>query len=97
LIINNANKVIDKHLVCKGTSNMLTVTPADILRPVLMTGGNSIILAHNHPSGDVSPSHEDITFTAKIKKACNIMAINLLDHLVYSSDNYYSFKKEGIL
>jgi DNA repair protein RadC len=97
LILNIKNKVIEKHLVCKGTHNALYIQPVDVIRPVLLTNGSRILLAHNHPSGEVSPSEDDIAFTRKIEQACKLMGIELLDHVVYSDNEYYSFKKQGIL
>jgi DNA repair protein RadC len=97
LIMNNGFNVIDKVLIAKGTHNAMIVTPKDILTPVLLASGCNIILAHNHPSGDTQPSEDDIVFTRKVMKACEVMGIALADHIIYTSKDYLSFKKEGLM
>ena len=97
ITLNTKNKIIEKTLISKGAHNTLMITPMEIFRPLMLSNGNNFIIAHNHPSGDTQPSEEDITFTRKIKKASEIMGCNLLDHLVYSDTEYYSFKSEGLL
>ena len=97
LILNVKNQIIDKILISKGTYNSVMVTPLDIIRPLMLMAGNNFILSHNHPSGDVSPSEEDINFTSKIMKATKVVGLNMLDHVIYGSDNHYSFKKNGLM
>ena len=97
LIINNKNGVIDNILLARGGHNSLTVTPAEILRQILLTDGNRFILAHNHPSGDCEPSDEDKSFTKRIDKAARMIGIDLLDHIVYSSDDVYSFRQNQLI
>lgn len=97
LILNTKNQVIDKHLVSKGGINTTLITPAEILRPIFLTNGNSFIIAHNHPSGSIEPSEEDIIFTRKIKKASEVCGLSLLDHVIYTSTSFYSFKKKDLL
>lgn len=97
LILNTKNKIIDKILISKGGHNSMAITPIEILRPIIMTNGNNFILAHNHPSGDINPSEEDITFTRKLKKAVDLLGLNLLDHVIYTDSDWYSFNKENLL
>jgi len=97
LILNTKNTVIEKHLVSKGGMSSMLITPAEIFRPIFLTNGNKFILAHNHPSGQCEASIEDIEFTIKIKKASEICGLQLLDHVIYSSDSFKSLKKEGLL
>lgn len=97
LVLNIKNQVIDKYLIAKGGYNMVMCTPADILRQVLQAGGQNFIVAHNHPSNSVEPSQEDIIFTKKVEKASQIVGLNLLDHLIYTPEKFYSFKKNGII
>ena len=99
LIMDVKNQVIEKHLVLKGGYNLLMCKPADIFRPLLMHGGGHFVLAHNHPSGDCSPSEEDLIFTREIKKVADILGVKFLDHLIYTSnlDDYYSFKKNDLI
>jgi DNA repair protein RadC len=97
LILNTKNNVIDKHLVSKGSISSTVITPAEIFRPIFLTNGNNFILAHNHPSGDSYPSEEDIIFTKRIKKASEVCGLHLLDHVIYSSNNFQSLKQLGLL
>lgn len=97
LTVDSQNKVIEKTLLAKGGTNVLYLAPSDIFRHVLLTASNRFVIAHNHPSGDTSPSEEDITFTGKVVKACKVMGLTLLDHVVYTSDKYYSFKAQGLI
>jgi len=98
LIICNIKNVVLKTLIAKGSYNKIMVKPADIFRPVLIAGGNSFLLLHNHPSDGVpEPSEEDIQFTSKINKASTIVGLTMLDHIIFTNDKYYSFKKEGLL
>jgi len=97
LILDIKNKIIDKILISKGANNILYILPLDIIRPVILTNSNKIILAHNHPSGDCEPSEEDLKMTKKIKEACDLIGIVLLDHIIFSSEDYYSLKKGNLL
>jgi len=97
LIFDTKNQIIEKHLIAKGGYNTLMMKPAQIFRKVLITGGDSFIIAHNHPSGDVKPSEDDIVFTKKVLKGASLLGINFLDHIIYCNENHYSFKKENLL
>ena len=95
--LNNKNAILLKELVAKGHINRISITPSDIFRPLLLNNCNSFILAHNHPSRELSPSPEDEDFTSKIKEASNLMGLSFLDHIIFSNTDFFSFKKEGIL
>jgi len=97
LIINIKNNLIKKILIAKGSYNSLMANPIDFFRPIILTAGNKFILAHNHPSGDITPSEEDINFTNRIKKASNLLGLALLDHIIFTDEKWYSFKKELLL
>jgi len=96
LICNNKNEYIKVELA-RGNANSLAITPRELFIHVLNNNGCSVVLAHTHPSGDVTPSQEDLQFTMKIKKACDIMGIKLLDHCIIGNGTYYSMSKEGVL
>ena len=93
------NDVHLKHLVAKGTYNSVVVLPSDIFSHLLRLNLRNFILVHNHPSGDKEPSEDDINFTKKIKSGSLLVGLNLLDHLIITSEEsvFYSFKKEGLL
>ena len=91
LFLTADNRLLCKEMITKGT---LTSTPLDartILRRALLNNAAAIILTHNHPSGNPSPSNSDIKMTSDIKDACNLMSITLVDHLIISTDSYFSF------
>ena len=99
MYLNNAQKVIGIYVASIGG---LTCTIADtrlILAVALKTASTRIIIAHNHPAGDLKPSQFDIILTNKIKEACVIMDLKLLDHLIISPEDgkYYSFLDEGLI
>lgn len=97
IFLGAANRLIDKRCVSKGG---ITGTMADvrmIFKEALMLNATSILLAHNHPSGSVTPSHPDILLTKKMKEAGNIMDVKVLDHLIVTEHQYYSFADEGLM
>ena len=97
LLLNRANKVIG---VYEASSGGITGTIADsrlILATAIKSLAVSIILSHNHPSGNLKPSRADEELTAKIKSACNLHDIKVLDHVIVTSESYYSFADEGLL
>lgn len=97
IVFNTRMKIIMKTLVAKGTGNQLILIAPDIFRSVLSTNGNKFALAHNHPSTEVSPSEEDLMFTKRIMLASNVIGFELVDHIVFSSTEFFSFRTEGLL
>ena len=95
--LDTRNKIISREIVSIGTLNTSVVHPREIFRTAIIRNACSIILAHNHPSGNVKPSNEDIEVTRKLKKAGVILGIELLDHLIVSREDYYSFEDENEL
>lgn len=97
LMFNTKNKVVGYHLVSMGGLNSSLVHPREVFRPAILQGACSIILVHNHPSGDTTPSNEDIKLTLKFEKAGKIIGIEVLDHIIIGTDeekNSLSLKKE---
>ena len=97
LYLNRANKVIGSYELSKGG---ITATIADIriiLSVALKTLATGLILAHNHPSGNLKPSEADVNLTNKIKEAAKLMDIQVLDHIILGDDGYFSFSDEGIM
>lgn len=82
IALNAKNRVIEKHLVSLGTVSSALVHPRECFRPLILSGASSCILAHNHPSGDSTPSSEDIKITKQLIGAGEIMGIKILDHIV---------------
>ena len=97
LYLNRANRLIGSYQLSKGG---ITGTIADvrlILSVALKTLATGLILAHNHPSGNLKPSEADIQLTQKVKDAAKLLDIEVMDHIIISSEGYYSFMDEGIL
>jgi DNA repair protein RadC len=97
LYLNNANRVQSRFQVSKGGLTSTQVDVRIILRKALELGAVGLILAHNHPSGNLRPSRADIQITDKTRKAAAIMDIKLLDHLIVHGSEYYSFADEQLL
>lgn len=90
--VDSRHRLVDDREVFVGTINHAAVSPRDIVRVVLQTRGTSVLLYHNHPSGDASPSDEDITFTRRIKQSLNLCDVELIDHIVIGMHRYASIK-----
>jgi DNA repair protein RadC len=97
VFLNNKNKITGYSHVSKGGMVATHISPMDILRPAIMHQCISMILIHNHPSGDPTPSPDDLTTTQKIKKASQIVGLTLLDHIIVSQETYYSFADNDVL
>lgn len=97
LYLNARHELIGKETVGIGSLNATLIEPKEILHPALTTPCTTLILAHNHPSNDCTPSREDIDFTKRIKIAAEIMGLVLTDHLIVSSSGYFSFREASLL
>lgn len=97
IMLDVKNKIIGISQVSGGTINACIVSPRDIFQRALLVNAANIILAHNHPSGDPTPSIEDITVTKSIDDAGKIMGINLIDHIIIGEEKYVSLKEKGVI
>ena len=97
LLLNKANKVLNKVLISKGGQSATVVDAKVIFKAALEHNASSIILAHNHPSGNLSPSQEDINITKKIVSAAKLIDFSVLDHIIMTDKAYYSFADEGLI
>lgn len=95
--LDNANKVIGIFLLSKGTVNECLISPREVFMRALLIGAVGIILCHNHPSGDVTPSNADMEITKRLKEAGKLINIALTDHIIIGADQYFSFGEAGIL
>jgi DNA repair protein RadC len=82
LFLNSRFEVLDRRVICIGSLDGVNVLPRDIIIPALELNASSVVLAHNHPSGDASPSREDVVLTQRIQEALELVGLNLLDHIV---------------
>jgi len=96
LLLNAKNRVMKEVLVSVGSLTASVVHPREVFAPAIKERAASILVLHNHPSGDSSPSREDIDITKRLKKAGEIIGIQLLDHVIIASD-YFSFKERRLL
>jgi len=97
MCLDTKNKVTGLFKVSQGSLNSSIVHPREVFKRALMQNSNSIILAHNHPSGDVTPSEEDISVTRRLQEAGDILGIKVLDHLIIGAGGRYkSFKEDGL-
>lgn len=97
LMLNRANLLIAKHLVSKGGQAGTVADPKVIFKAALEHNAASIILAHNHPSGNLKPSEQDIRITRKMVEAGRMMDLQVIDHLIITDKLFYSFGDEGLI
>lgn len=98
--LNTKNRVIDHEVVSVGTLNSSIVHPREVFRNAIINKANAVILCHNHPSGDLTPSTEDINITRRLKETGKLLGIQVLDHLIINGINQhevFSFKSKGVL
>jgi len=94
LLLNAANLPLAKKMITVGTIKSTQIDHRRIIKEALLTNATAIILFHNHPSGTPAPSVADINETNKLRKACDIFDISLLDHIILTDKSYYSFAEE---
>ncbi len=97
LFLNGRNALIATEILFEGTLTQATVFPREIIKYALMKNAAAIILAHNHPSGEINPSTDDQAITSKIKQACKLVDIQLLDHVIIAGGEFFSFADKGLL
>ena len=97
IYLDTKGTLIDKKCLFIGTINSSLVHPREIFKEAYLLSASSIICIHNHPSGDATPSKEDINITRKIKEIAIIHGINFLDHIIIGNGEYYSFFDDGKL
>ncbi len=93
--INGANEVMSVRVVTIGLINKSQVHPREVFADVIAERASALIVAHNHPSGELKPSKEDIQITKQLKEAAGILGLNLFDHIIFNTKGYYSFAEKG--
>ena len=91
IYLDSKSKLISYKLLFKGTINTSCVHPREVFKYAVLESAYSIIVMHNHPSGDPTPSHQDVEITKSLFELGKIMAIPIVDHIVFGKDSYYSF------
>ena len=97
VLLNRSNKIIERQKISQGGISGTVTDVRLILRMALEKLASSLILCHNHPTGNQQPSEADISITQKVKESGKLMDISLLDHIIITDGSYYSFADEGIL
>lgn len=95
-LLNTKNQILKVVTVSIGSLNASIVHPREILKPAISASAASVILVHNHPTGDPAPSREDVEFTRRFAKCGELIGIRLLDHVVIGSGRYRSLKESGV-
>ena len=91
------HRIISYEVLFKGTLNMSCIYPREVFKQALLSNCTSLVLVHNHPDGEVTPSSDDLTATAEIIRLGTYFDIEVMDHLIVSRKQYLSFRQEGIL
>lgn len=97
VLLNRSNKVLSRHLISKGGQAGTIADPKIIFQTALENHSASIILSHNHPSGNLKPSQADLQLTRKLKDSGDLLDISVLDHLIFTDSGYLSFADEGLM
>jgi len=95
--LNGANEVIEKRIVTVGLLDKSQVHPREVFADVLTDRAAAVILAHNHPSGELEPSNSDLKIQEQLMEAARILGIRILDHVIVSKKGYYSFQEAGLI
>lgn len=99
ILLDMKNKPIHHIEISKGSLNASIVDPKEVIKEATLRSAASVILVHNHPSGEASPSSEDIEITNRILKACDLVGVRVLDHIIIGKnrEDYFSFAREGLI
>ncbi|MDH5763148.1 MAG: DNA repair protein RadC [Nitrospinota bacterium] len=96
-LLDNKLHIINDFVISEGSVDSSIVHPREVMIPAIRESATKIVLLHNHPSGDPTPSRADIEITHRVSKAGNIIGIQLLDHIIIGGTEYYSFADEGMI
>lgn len=97
LYLDGQQQLLDSQVLAIGGSNFAFLEPAELFRPALTLPAAGVILVHNHPSGLVEPSTDDLTLTIRLQKAGSLLGIELIDHIVVTAEAFYSLREHGLL
>lgn len=95
LYLNARHELLSKEVVTIGSLNQNVVQPRDVFKPAFQWPCTYLIISHNHPSGDPTPSDADVSFTERIRQAGGLLGLQLLDHIIVATNGYYSFNQDG--
>ena len=96
VLLNTKNRVLGIDRVSVGTLDASLVHPREVFKAAILANAANVVVCHNHPSGDVTPSAEDIRITKSLKQAGEIISISVLDHVIVTPDTHLSLREEGL-
>lgn len=97
LLLDSKNRLLKEIQVSEGSLNASIVHPREVFAPIIRESAAAVLFVHNHPSGDPTPSREDIDLTGRLKEAGDLMGVRVLDHIIIGSGSYVSFCDRGLL
>jgi DNA repair protein RadC len=97
MLLNRANKVLGIVDISSGSTSNTIADPRIIFAAAIKANASGIIVSHNHPSGNLTPSQADIDLTRKLKEGGKLLEVQVLDHVIISTEGYYSFADEGLI
>ena len=97
LLLDGKNRIIRRVQISQGSLNQSLVHPREVFNPAVKESAAALILVHNHPTGDASPSQEDIAITRRLREAGEIMGIKVLDHIIIGDGEFSSFVERGLM
>ncbi len=97
LFLDTKNRIIGEELISVGTLNSSLIHPREVFNPAIKASANSVILVHNHPSGDCEPSNDDKEVTKNLINAGSILGINVIDHVIIGRDNFMSLNEKRVI
>ena len=97
ILLNPRNKIICISTISVGTLNASLVHPREVFKDAIKHSAASVVLAHNHPSGDPEPSEDDLTITKRLTEAGKILGVEVMDHIIIAKNGFFSFKEKGLI
>jgi DNA repair protein RadC len=97
ILLNSRNKIIGIPTISIGTLTTSLVHPREVFKEALVHSAASVVLAHNHPSGDPDPSEDDLKITKKLVESGKLLGIEVIDHIIIGKSNFYSFREKGLI
>lgn len=97
LFLNGSNRVITTEVLFQGTLTSSAVYPRELIKRVLAHNAAALVLCHNHPSGNLNPSRDDIAITGKLTEACKTIDVKVHDHIILAGNGFYSMLNHGLM
>lgn len=97
IFLNNNNRVVGYETLFRGTIDKSAVYPRNIIEKVFKYQAKGVIFAHNHPSGNLRPSRQDIQITEHMEEVLDMLSIKLIEHIIIGGNGYFSFREEGMI